>query len=200
MKATSFLCSILLSMNLAAAPDYPAIVPRLDATIRAEMTEWGIGGLSVALIDGSETVHSAGYGEAKRNSVFRVGSVSKLLNAIAVMQLVEEGKLDLDAPLPTDLLPLNPFPGEGAVTLRQLLCHRSGLQREVPVGGYFDPSQPGLAATIGSLRSGVLVTQPGEKTRYSNVGASLAGFLVERASGTDFAAPTSGNESSAPSG
>jgi len=48
--------------------------------------------------------------------VFRVGSISKLFNAIAVMQQVEAGKLALDAPLPAEVLPLNPFPGAPAVT------------------------------------------------------------------------------------
>ena len=67
-------------------------------------------------------------GEARRDSVFRCGSISKLFNAVAVMQLVEAGTLDLDAPLDgygEGLLPVIPFTNKPPVTLRLLLCHRS---------------------------------------------------------------------------
>lgn len=187
MNAAPIILSTILTMSLTAAPDYDAIVPELAEEVEGEMDQWNIGGVALALFDGERLIHAEGFGEAEADSIFRVGSVSKLFNAVAVMQQVERGALDLDAPIPADLLPLNPFPGNRAVTLRQLLSHRSGLQREVTVGGYFDASQPGLAATVADLRSGVLVTPPGEKTRYSNIGASLAGFMVERATGEDFA-------------
>lgn len=180
------LCALLATASSAPATDYSAVVPALAEDIRQEMSEWNIGSVTVALVDDQRVVYAAGFGEAKRDSVFRVGSISKLFNAIAVMQQVEAGKLDLDEPLPADVLPLNPFPGTPPVTLRQILCHRSGLPRESPVGGYFDDSQPGLAATVAGMRSCVLVTRPGEKTRYSNVAPSIAGRLVERASGQTF--------------
>jgi serine beta-lactamase-like protein LACTB len=157
-----------------------------ERIIADEMRQWGIGGVSVALVEDQRVVYAAGFGEARRDSVFRVGSVSKLFNAIAVMQQVEAGKMDLDAPLPFDVLPLNPFLDHPAVTLRQLLCHRSGLQREAPVGGYLDDSEPGLAATIASVRPCVLASRPGSVTRYSNLAPSIAGMLVERASGISF--------------
>ena len=182
-------CALLFSTPPMSAADYSAIVPKLEAVIREEMREWEIGGIAIALVDDQEVVHAAGFGEAKRDSIFRCGSTSKLFNALAVMQQVEAGKLDLDAPLQTygaSLLPLNPFPGAPAVTLRQMLCHRSGLQREATVGGYFDPAQPTLAATVASIASGVLATRPGEKTRYSNFAASIAGHVVERVTGESF--------------
>ena len=181
------LCALLATSSSTAAADYTATLPELEEDIRREMSDWNIGGIAVALVDDQRVVYAAGFGEAKRDSVFRVGSISKLFNALAVMQQVEAGKLALDAPLPGDVLPLNPFPGAPAVTLRQVLCHRSGLQRESPVGGYFDDSQPGLAATLASVRGCVLATRPGEKTRYSNVAPSIAGHLAEGASGQSFA-------------
>ncbi len=185
---TRLLALLLTAMNLHAA-DYSAIVPKLETVIRGEMREWEIGGIAVALVDDQQVVHAAGFGEAKRDSIFRCGSISKLFNALAVMQQMEAGKLDLDALLQTygpGLLPLNSFPEAPAVTLRQMLCHRSGLQREATVGGYFDPTQPSLAATVASIASGVLATRPGEKTRYSNFAASIAGRVVERVAGQSF--------------
>lgn len=178
---------VLISASELAAAEGPWET-RLEAIVRQEMQDWGIGGVAVALVDDQQTVYAAGFGEAKRDSLFRVGSISKLFNAVAVMQQVESGKLDLDAPLPADLMPLNPFRDNPPVTLRQLLCHRSGLPRESPVGGYLDASEPGLAATVASVRGCVLVTRPGEKTRYSNLGPALAGALVERVSGQSFEA------------
>jgi len=180
-------CSVfLLTLFFSHAADYSRVTPQLEAVIRDEMREWEIGGISVALVDDQRVVYAAGFGEAKRDSIFRVGSISKLFNAVAVMQQVEAGKLDLDASLPPDLLPINPFARQPKVTLRQLLCHRSGLQRESVIGGYMDDSETGLAATVASVRSCVLVTLPGEKTRYSNLGPSIAGVMVERASGESF--------------
>lgn len=180
--------ALLLGHPLLGA-DYSAVGTRLDPVIREEMQEWGLRGVAVALVAEGEVVYSAGFGEAQADSVFRCGSISKLFNALAVLQQVEAGRLDLDAPLQQygdQLLPINPFPGQPAVTLRQLLCHRSGLPREPAVGGYLDPSQPSLAATIASVPASVLVTVPGEKTRYSNLGPSLAGFIVERITGQSF--------------
>jgi CubicO group peptidase (beta-lactamase class C family) len=170
-------------------PDYSQAIVRLDSAVREEMATWGITGIAVALVDGQHTVHAAGYGEASADSVFRCGSVSKLFNAVAVMQLAEAGKLDLDAPVESygpGLLPVNPFTNATPVTLRQLLCHRSGMIREAPVGGYFDDSQPGLERTVASVAHAVLVNPPNTKTRYSNVGPSIAGRVVELATGSSF--------------
>lgn len=183
MKTSVFtLCVHFATLIAMPAADYSTIGPHVEKIIRQEMKEWGIGGISVALVDDQQTIFSAGYGEANKDSLFRCGSISKLFNAVAVMQQVEAGKLDLDAPLQTygdGLLPVNPYPDSPPVTLRQILCHRSGLPREAPVGGYFDPAQPSLAATVASMAGTVLATRPGEKTRYSNVAPSIAGNLVE---------------------
>jgi CubicO group peptidase (beta-lactamase class C family) len=176
-------------MSLSAEmnpPDYSPVAAQLEPAVRQEMASWGISGVALALIDDQRIVWAAGFGEAKRESVFRCGSISKLFNAVAVMQLVEAGKLDLDAPVSlygAELLPVVPFPEAGPVSLRQLLCHRSGMIRESPVGGYFDDTEPGLARTVSSVGQAVLVNPPNTKTRYSNVGPSIAGRVVELVSG-----------------
>jgi CubicO group peptidase (beta-lactamase class C family) len=179
-----FTCLVL--PPLAVSSDYAPIIPKIESVVREEMRDWGIGGIAVALIDDQRVIYAGGFGEAKRDSLFRVGSISKLFNAIAVMQQVEGGKLDLDAPLPADVSAINPFPREPKVTLRQILSHRSGLPREGTVGGYMDDSEPGLAATVASVPASVLVTRPAEKTRYSNLAPSVGGRLVERAGGMSF--------------
>jgi CubicO group peptidase (beta-lactamase class C family) len=176
---------VLLCAAKTPAADYTEIGSKLATVIREEMAEWQIGGVAVALIDDQRVVYAEGFGEAKRDSIFRVGSISKLFNAVGVMQQVEVGKLSLDAPLPEEVTPINPYPGM-KVTLRQILCHRSGFTRESMVGGYLDGSEPGLDATVASVSSSVLVTRPGEKTRYSNIAPSVAGWMVQKVSGEPF--------------
>jgi len=98
------------------------------------------------------------------------------------MRLVEEGKLDLDAPVTRylpDFAPRNPFPGTEAPTLRMLTSHRAGLIREPLVGNYFVTDEPTLAATIASLNGTSLVYPPKQKGKYSNAGVAALGYVLE---------------------
>ncbi|MCH2471297.1 MAG: beta-lactamase family protein, partial [Gemmatimonadetes bacterium] len=116
---------------------------------------------------------------ASEHTVYRVGSVSKLFTDIAIMQLVERGELDLDAPVTTylpDFAPENPF--GTPITLRQLTSHRSGLVREPPVGHYFDPTEPTLAQTVASLSPTRLVYPPTERIKYSNAAIATVGYVL----------------------
>jgi CubicO group peptidase (beta-lactamase class C family) len=101
----------------------------------------------------SDVVWARGFGianpkdstPATARTVYRVGSVSKLFTDIGVMQLVERGVLDLDAPVTRYVPDFHPSgQGASAITLRQLMSHRSGLVREPPVGHYFDSSSASL--------------------------------------------------------
>lgn len=180
---------------VAAEAMYAEAVERLERFIRHEMRDKGLPALSIALVDDQEVVWAAGFGyqdpqdsiPATAETVYRVGSVSKLFTDIAVMRLVEAGELELDAPvrryLP-DFRPENPY--DEPITLRHLMAHRSGLVREPPVGNYFDPTEPSLAATIASLNETRLVYRPGERTKYSNAAIATVGHVLERVRGTPF--------------
>ncbi len=188
-----FLVVLLLHGRGAAGAgeDYSAVLPKVREFVSAEMREWGIGGVAYAFTDGTRLVHTEGLGEAKADSVFRAGSISKVFTAVLVMQLVEEGRLNLDAPVsgyPGAVLPHQPFPAAPAIQLRHLLTHRSGLPRETPVGGYLDITEPGLDATCDSLGTCVLATAPGAKMRYSNIGPSIAGRVAAAVAGGPFEA------------
>src|SRR3989454_6507526 len=132
---------------------------------------------SIALVNDNHVVWPQGFGypdpdkkiPASPETVYRIGSVSKLFTDIGVMQLVERGELDLDAPIQKylpDFQPHNPFHKE--ITLRQLMSHRAGLLREPPVGNYFDPSELSLSAMVHSLNDTTLVYPPESHTKYSN--------------------------------
>jgi D-alanyl-D-alanine dipeptidase/CubicO group peptidase (beta-lactamase class C family) len=100
------------------------------------------------------------------------------------MQCVDQGTIDLDAPVTqyvAGFQPQNPF--DTPVTLRQMMAHQSGLVRESPVGNYFDPSQPSLADTIASLNETSLVLRPGTKTKYSNAAIAVVGAALESQTG-----------------
>ncbi len=180
----------------AAAPDYGPAIARLESFIEHEMKDKELPALSVALVDGGRTVWAKGFGfadpekktAATAQTVYRVGSVSKLFTDIGIMQLAERGEIDLDAPIQTilpDFRPKNPF--GSSVTLRELMSHRSGLVREPPVGHYFDPTGPSLAATVGSLNDTELVYPPGSHTKYSNAGIAVVGYVLERRAKVPFA-------------
>src|SRR5215472_14626981 len=137
--------------------EYAAAVASLDRFIAHEVADKRLPALSVALVDDQKIVWARGYGfadaarkkPATADTVYRVGSVSKLFTDIAVMQLVEQGKLDLDEPVTKylpDFKPINKF--DKAITLRMLMSHRAGLVRKPPVGNYFDPAVTALDRTV----------------------------------------------------
>jgi CubicO group peptidase (beta-lactamase class C family)/D-alanyl-D-alanine dipeptidase/sugar lactone lactonase YvrE len=177
-------------------PGYEALAGQLERLIRHEMDDKDLPAVSIALVDGQRIVWAAGFGWADRqrgvrasaDTVYRVGSVSKLFTDLAVMQLVEQNILDLDAPV-ADYLP--EFRPESRfktpITLRHLMSHRAGLVREPPVGNYFDPGQPSLAETVESLNRTALVYAPGTRTKYSNAGIAVVGYLLQRRLGKPFA-------------
>ncbi len=180
-----------------AAPggDYADVVATLTPFIEHERAQKGIPAISVALVHGDSVVWADGFGwadsvagvRADARTVYRVGSVSKLFTDLAVMRLVEKGQLDLDAPVSRyvpGFQPENPFGGD--ITLRRLTSHLAGLTREPPVGNYFDPDEPSLEATVGSLDSTALVYAPGTHTKYSNAGIAVLGYVLEKTQGQSF--------------
>ena len=168
--------------------DYSQAVEKLQAAVRHEVEQKELPAFSISVVDDQRVVWADGFGfqdaqqkqPATADTVYRVGSVSKLFTDIAVLQLVDEGKLDLDVPVSTylpDFKPHNPY--DITLTLRQMMSHRSGLVRESPVGNYFDPDEPSLAATVASLNDTSLVYKPETKTKYSNAAIAVVGAVLE---------------------
>ena len=190
-------CQEGLGATVGPRSEYAAIPGVLEPFIRREMADKHIPAISIALVDGRDVVWAAGFGYADladstlatAETPYRLGSVTKLVTAIAVMQQVEEGTLDLDAPvsrLIEGFQPRNPF--DRPLTVRHLLSHRAGLVREPPAGGYFDSSRTRLRDAVLSLNGTTLVAAPGSRLKYSDAGMTVAGHLVERVTGLDFAA------------
>ena len=176
-------------VNFLPRPEYTAVVSELERVIAHEMQDKKLPALSIALVDDQQTVWAKGFGmedpdqkiPATAETVYRVGSVSKLFTDIGIMQLVERGKIDLDAPVTKylpDFQPNNPF--NKAITLRQLMSHRSGLVRESPMGNYFDDATTTLTQTVQSLNSTTLVYEPEKRIKYSNAGIATVGYVLEK--------------------
>jgi CubicO group peptidase (beta-lactamase class C family)/D-alanyl-D-alanine dipeptidase len=183
--------------SVAADAGYTGTISGVTRFILHEMADKNIPGLSIALVDDQRVVWAHGFGLARSTdsapatarTIYRVGSVTKLFTALAVMQEVERGRLDLDAPVSRYLpgfAPLNPR--GSAITLRQLLSHRSGLVREPPIGNYFASEPATLAATVQSLNRTSLVYPPETTTtaKYSNAGVAVAGFVLQTTLGTPY--------------
>jgi len=175
--------------------------PWADA-IAHEVQDKSIPSISYALLDREGILIS---GHATREdlnhpvvdeSVFRVGSCSKMFTGIALMQFVEQGRVDLDEEVSEYIpgfAPHNPFtgadssPSAGKVTLRKLMSHTSGLVREPSIGHYLDDSAVSMQALVEELKTSTLKEDPdGGVFQYSNAGISVVGYLVEQLAGTDF--------------
>lgn len=177
------------------ATDYSQVINKLRAFVERERKQKNLPAVSITLVDGDQIVWGAGFGpqdaegrrDASAASVYRAGSVSKLFTGMALMKLVAEGKIDLDADVRTYLPEFQPNnPTNKPITLRQLTSHRAGIVREPPVGHYFDPTQPTTAATVASLNQTSLVYAPGTRTKYSNAAITIVGQVIEQVSGESF--------------
>jgi len=196
----SFLLILVsLSISFSAAAQNSADnsdFSELNRVIQLEATDKNLPLLSIILVDENGVVWSGKAGSPGKglkdvsgaDITYKIGSVSKLFTDIAVMQFVEQGILDIDAPVTHYLPKFKPDNLYGVdITLRMLMSHSSGLVREPPVGNYFDPSEPSLEDTIDSLNKTTLVYEPGTKVQYSNAGIAVVGYVIQTIGGKPFA-------------
>jgi CubicO group peptidase (beta-lactamase class C family)/D-alanyl-D-alanine dipeptidase len=180
--------------DIPALDPYQEVATALETMIEREREQKDLQALSIALVDGDEVVWARGFGEqapgvpATAETVYRVGSVSKMFTDMAVMQLVEAGTLDLDEPVQDYVPEFAPDnPAGTPITLRQLMSHRAGIIREPPAGHYFDDTGTDLATTVRSLEATPQIYAPGTRTKYSNAGIAVVGYALETTQGRPFA-------------
>ncbi len=182
------------SVSVARAdPDFQAI----DAYLTDQMRDSHIPGLAVAIVKRGRIVHVRGFGIAGPDDRAMtpqtpciLGSVSKPITALAIMQLVAAGRIELDA-LVRHYLPwfstADPAASE-RITVRHLLQHTSGFStvagRQFVTGT--DTSQGTLERSVRSLRDFSLNHSPGEQYEYSNVNYMVLGMIVQEVSGQPF--------------
>lgn len=193
-------CSTSIPVSpYAAAPEtdrYSQLRQEISASIQKGMRKHKVTGMSVALVDDGKVVWAQGFGYADNvngrladaNTLYRAGSISKLFTATAIMQLVEQGKVDLDAPIQKYIPELKPkyhFKVDKPITLRHIMSHRSGLPGDM-VPGMFTRHPERFDNEIAYINSVHSPYAPGEVFAYSNIATDLQGIVVERVSGMKF--------------
>jgi CubicO group peptidase (beta-lactamase class C family) len=171
----------------------------IDAYVDAQMRELRIPGLALGIVEGDQIVHLKGFGIAGSDgrlvtpqTPFQIASIGKPMTGVAIMQLVEAGKLDLDAPVQR-YLPYFRVADEAAsaqITSRHLLYHTSGLPAAAGMEHAFsgDVRPDALEQHVRALRSVQLNRPVGASYEYSNAGYSTLGLLIQEVSGQSYEA------------
>jgi CubicO group peptidase (beta-lactamase class C family) len=192
-SATSLLPKAVRAAPSAAAQDADALFHELDAMIDAGMAAYQIPGAAVGVYyQGQEYVR--GYGvttvdypqPVDGDTLFRIASTSKTFTGTAVMRLVAQGRLDLDAPVRRYLpdFRVADESAAAAVTLRQCLNHSAGWLGDDEEG--FGRGDDALAKYIASLVRLPQLTPPGTQFQYNNVAIDVAGRVIEVVTGETF--------------
>jgi CubicO group peptidase (beta-lactamase class C family) len=195
-------CVALMLMSSLSGTLWAADLTRADAEaffdgiMSQRLERDDIAGAAAVVVKDGAVLFEKGYGYADvarkipvspDTTLFGIASISKTFVGTAVMQLVAEGKLDLDVDVERylDFKLKRTFPEP--ITLRRLLTHTAGFEE----GGKDDLDPPGKISTLGpflATHQPAQIFAPGSRIAYSNYGASLAGYVVERVAKEPFAA------------
>jgi CubicO group peptidase (beta-lactamase class C family) len=187
-----------LAKKLLADSAVASSLDLLTAWIESQMAYRSQPGLSIGVVYDQELVWAKGFGYAelatKRPAtpatVYRIASITKLFTATAIMQLRDEGKLQLDDPVAHHLpwfQVQNPFGDAPEITIRHLLTHTSGLPREAAFPYWMDRSFPTIEVIREKLPSQQVAVAPETKWKYSNLALTLAGEVVAAAAERPYA-------------
>ncbi|HZG67077.1 MAG TPA: serine hydrolase domain-containing protein, partial [Herpetosiphonaceae bacterium] len=188
LPVVHFMVRPLAAASRTSAPD----VARIDAFVRDQVQRHGIPGLALALVEGDRIIHLAGYGKADQSgrpvtpqTPFIVASISKSLTALAVMQLVEAGKVELDAPVQRYLPAFRVADPVSSrqITVRQLLLHTSGIPLTA-----CDTRENAetLEQFVAELQTVQLDAPVGARHNYCSGNYNVLGRIVEVVSGQSF--------------
>ena len=167
----------------------------LDGIMPSQLEREDVAGAVIAVVKDGQVIFAKGYGYsdmAKRNPVtadktlFRPGSISKTFTWTSVMQLVEQGKLDLDRDV-NDYLDFKIPPGFGKpITLRNIMTHTSGFEETLKDLFVADAQHMYPLAEYVKNHTPERIFAPGTVPAYSNYATTLAGYIVQRVSGKPF--------------
>jgi CubicO group peptidase (beta-lactamase class C family) len=175
----------------AAAP-----IARIEAHVADGLRANRVPGAALAIVDGDGQVHLRGFGETGRggqpvtpDTPFVIGSVSKSMTALAVLQLVEEGLVDLDDPVVRHVEGFEVLPTAWSeeVTVRRLLEHTSGLPPLAGAPATTWMSAVPIAEAAAQVNGAELADEPGTAWTYTNANYVLLGALIEEVTGRPYA-------------
>lgn len=189
------LFSILFAVRpaVAASISQNVDVERIDAFVSQQMQRHGLPGMALALVDGDQVIFMKGYGKADQTgrpitpqTSFLLASVSKPITASAIMQMIETGKVELDAPVQRYVPEFRVAdPGaSGQITVRHLLLHTSGI----PITACDTRANAStLAEYVAELQTVTLDAPPGTRYAYCSGNYNVLGRIIEKISGQSFA-------------
>jgi CubicO group peptidase (beta-lactamase class C family) len=193
----------LISLSIGAMPREALAlegdtIARVDAFIESEMRDAGIPGVALAIVEGDRAVHLRGFGVADSSgravtpqTAFPIASMSKTFTALAVMQLVEAGKLGLDTAVRAYIpwFDVGHDPAAADITVRHLLTQRSGISGETDVVAFEDGDRSPAALEHNVRRFATverLIAAPGAEFHYCNANFDVLGYLIEVVSGESY--------------
>ena len=172
----------------------------VEAAVKAVMDEYGVPGVAIGIVRDGELVYAEGFGTTTVGGEehvtpatnFLLSSIAKTVTTTSIMQLMEQGKVDLNAPV-TDYLPYFQMADDAAapITLAQLLMHRSGLPDNewTDMSIFHNPRDDEAALEdhiVQSLQNATLLNPPGADFNYSGLGFDALGDVVAKVSGQPF--------------
>jgi CubicO group peptidase (beta-lactamase class C family) len=176
-------------------------VTKIEAAVNETMKKNSVPGMAIGIINNGQIVYSKGFGLAEvdtdrkvtAETVFELGSTSKTVVATAIMQLKEQGKIDLDAPVITYLPYFQMKSGDyKKITIRNLLSHWGGLPSDKgladPDSVYLTPEydDQALERHVLSLKGIDMVSDPNLSGHYSDLGFEILGDVIAKVSGQSF--------------
>lgn len=191
-----YLTEVRFPVKKGNANTYDLIKKEITQLAETEMKQHKVAGLSLALVNNEEVIWTISLGDADRenkipvtaDSLFKVGSISKLFTATAVMQLAEQGKIEIDKPLQSYIPEFSMktrYPNAEPITIRSIMAHRSGIP-----GNYYpallNQKYPYFTTILEDIKDEYVAYPPNYITAYSNLAVDLLGVLVERVSGQKF--------------
>ena len=215
LKIPGFVAGSSLKARAADGPPSAAtpvsVAKAFDREVESFMADRRVVGGALAVVKDRRLVYARGYGWADRDrkiaptpaSLFRIASISKPVTAVAVLKLAEDGKLDLDARA-FEIVRLQPIldpdaqadPRLAAVTVRHLLQHTGGWDRDQSFDPMFRPEEiaakarvstpAGPEAVIRYMLGQRLDFDPGTRYAYSNFGYCVLGRVIEKVSGVSY--------------
>ena len=202
----SALCLTFIVVGLTSRPalatNYTNTVSQMTAYITSQMATNNVQGLSIALVDGQKVVWATGFGKADRergvpanaDTVYHIGSCSKAFTATALIELWDQGRLDLEAPLTTympEFSMLPRFTNSAPVTIRSLLNHHSGIPGDIFNGMETSQLRDGTMDWLINYLQGDYPFAPvDERDSYCNTGFILLSDVIGRITGEPFETAT----------
>jgi len=206
MKKSSSICVIIIlcvfpclvkSSVLLEDKEFAGKIQILESWIKAQMEYRSLPGMAAGIVYDQELIYSKGFGysnlETKKpvspETIFRIASITKAFTAAAIMQLRDEGRLQLDDPVEKYLKWFkikHRFPEAPPITIRHLLTHTSGLPRESSFPYWTDHKFPTREQMIKALPEQETIYAAESKYKYSNLALALAGEIVSEVSGITY--------------